>query len=1117
MPEPLSLRLFGPPQVHVAGQALPRLRSRRGILLLALLALRASVAVERDFLIGTLWPESDGPAGQESLRKTLGDLRAALGVEAWRLQSPARGKLKLDLSGEAFCDVLRFDAALVRWEKSGEMVFAEEAVGLYRGPFLEGVTDEWVLRERTSRDEAVLGLFEGLARRALEQGDPSRALSLVRRAERLEPLRESVQRTLYRALTEAGDFPAAQRAFRDFRLRLREELNLAPDAATVSLMQQLAQSPRRVAPLPALSEEQAGQKQAPTISEGLRHFPPFLTPLRGRESELVRLQESLASAPLTTLVGMGGVGKTRLAVAAALQHRAAVFVDLGPLPKETMPEDIQVALCRAVGVAGERTQERLRELFQESETLLVLDNGEPVLESLRTALRALLHPDQRVRLLVTSREPLGLRGERVLRLEPLGTEAALQLFQERAEAVGGEYGADDQETIRAICRRLDGLPLAIELAAARMALLTPARLLERLAAPLRLLSGGTGELPARQRSLRAVLEDSYQLLDPEERRALEALSVFVGPFRWEDAEAVLAPAAAEPLDLLDALYRASLLVTRPTGWTFLQPVRDFAAERLLTDPARARAVRHAHAVRQALIGEEAIQAIQKGIPLAERRFWERAEDRAAALLWAEHASERELAARLALSHACYLLDARRNSEAETLLERGLTLTADPTLQQALLAETTGVALGNGDLAQAQARLTQALALSAEPTSLLLGLQGDLAFYQERGAETQHYFHAAFQRALHEGSPQSAVQHLALYARQVRRRRDPALHAQLAETLERARTQLEALWRSAPKQATTLLALAGIQRLHGDTAAAVACLEELVALQEQQPSPEHRADAHYRLGALLFRAERPEEAEAMIWQACDEHRAYGDDEAARQALVNGLCVAKFTRWFGQALRLRRALVPEQSALDPTYLARTILFEGCVLLRHGSPVEARACLLEAAQRFRWLGDPMNETVLLRLAAWTHLEEGDLEQAHQKAQWLCTEAPWGRIDEDGRCRVFLAETLRRQGKAEAALQELEGLTVTPECHPARGLCWLDRGELDKAEQEFQAGCAYGEIELSVEWLSYSSLGLADIAWQRGQKGEARAAYRTILTRALRAEDHVAERLVRARQGSL
>lgn len=1112
MPESLSLRFFGPPQVSVQGEPLPRLRSRKGLQLLALLALRNGTAVERDFLIGTLWPESDGPAGQESLRKTLGDLRTALGSESERLSTPRRGTLQLSLAGEVLCDTVAFDAAITRWEKSGDLTQAEWAASLYRGPFLEGSTEDWILRERQLREENAQAVLELLARRALESGDTTRALTLGRRAEKIDPLRESVQRLLYQALTDGGDYPAALRAFRDFRVRLREATNLGPDPQTLSLLQTLASTPRRL-PQPTLAHSEVST--APTTSAGLRHFPHFFTPLRGRAEEQARLKELLGSTPLTTLVGMGGIGKTRLAVAATQGWPSAVFVDLTPLPRTAPPEDILEALFRAVGVAGTDALTRLQERVQESELLLVLDNGEPVLASLRHALAQLLQPSQRARFLVTSREPLRLRGERVLRLEPLDSTEAQALFCERAEAVGVALRTDESETIAAICQRLAGLPLAIELAAARVTLLSPSQLLERLAAPLRLLSGADLDLPERQRSLRAVLEDSCTLLEPQERAGLEALSVFVGPFRLDDAEAVLEP-GHESLDILEALHHASLLVARPAGWTFLQPVRDFASEGLASAPSRERATRLRHAQYQARLAEEALRQIHQGIPAAERRLWECAEDRAAAFAWAESAGETELAAHLAWSHAAYLHDARRHREAEGLLKRGLTLTQNPTLQQDLGEAVAWLQLELGAIDRAQEWLVKATTL-APPTSSLLHLTSLLAFFQGRNTEARTPLWAAFELALAQENPLGGVQLLQSYVNRVRRSADPTLLAALPEELESAQRCIEELRSKEPARPGTLKALAFLHQLQGDHQNAVLLFERAIALYQDQSQPESVADARLQLARILFRTDQPEAAEAAILAAAQGHRSLGNEEAARQALVNGLCFAKFTRWFGQALRLRAALTPELEILDPTYRARTTLFEGCVLMRQDTPEEARTCLLDAAARFRWLGDPQTETVLRRLAAWTYIDEGDLERAEAEARHLLGKESTLYQEENEQRGVFLAECLRRRGRLEDAFAVLAPLVTIPEARLSRGLCWLAQGQLSLAERELQTICTLGETAVSIEWFAYASLGLAQLAQEQGQTNTARRGYEAVLSRAQRAEDRVGEKLARTAQERL
>src|SRR5579871_912609 len=208
----LILTLFGPMTVQVEGHPLPRLRSRKGLWLLALLTLKHARPVERDLLVGTLWPESSQTQALYNLRQSLSDLRAALGDQAARLQAPTRHTLLLDLAG-AQVDVLDFDAGI----KEERALPLEQAVEVYRGPLLEGCTEEWALQERTIREQAYLNALERLAGMTMPD-NPARAVEYLRRAVQVDALRESAQRSLIQALAAAGDFAGAVLAYRDMRL-----------------------------------------------------------------------------------------------------------------------------------------------------------------------------------------------------------------------------------------------------------------------------------------------------------------------------------------------------------------------------------------------------------------------------------------------------------------------------------------------------------------------------------------------------------------------------------------------------------------------------------------------------------------------------------------------------------------------------------------------------------------------------------------------------------------------------------------------------------------------------------------------------------------------------------
>jgi predicted ATPase len=318
------------------------------------------------------------------------------------------------------------------------------------------------------------------------------------------------------------------------------------------------------------------------IGEG--DFPPLRTldttnlpvvsiPLVGREQELEELVASLSNGSrLITVTGPGGTGKTRLAlqVAAELVGTFSDGVFWVPLAGLTDPELLASEVAQTVGAPDD-----LMGFLRGRELLLLLDNFEHLLDA-APVVSSILATSDRVRALVTSRAPLRLGGEREYRLEPLPQKQAAALFAARARAVGRDVSPDDA-TVEEICRRLDGLPLAIELAAARTKLLAPDRLLERLDSALAILTGGARDAPERQRTLRATIEWSYDLLDTRARELFARLSVFSGTFPLEAAEEV----CGAELDDLAALVDYSLL--KPIGddrFFMLETIGEYALEKL---------------------------------------------------------------------------------------------------------------------------------------------------------------------------------------------------------------------------------------------------------------------------------------------------------------------------------------------------------------------------------------------------------------------------------------------------------------------------------------------------------------------------------------------------------
>jgi predicted ATPase/class 3 adenylate cyclase len=338
-------------------------------------------------------------------------------------------------------------------------------------------------------------------------------------------------------------------------------------------------------------------------------FPPLRTldatnlpivsiPLVGREREIEELVALLSGGTrLLTVTGPGGTGKTRLALQLAAEfvgtlHDGVFWIPLAGLSDhELVPSEI----ARTVGAPDD-----LAGFLRGRELLILLDNFEHLLDA-APALSALLASSSGLRVLVTSRTPLRLSAERDYRLEPLPDSDAATLFVQRARGVGRELTAD--ATVAEICRRLDGLPLAIELAAARTKLLAPERLLERLGSVLPILTGGTRDAPERQRTLRATIEWSYDLLDPPVRALFARLAVFAGTFPLAAAEDV----TGADLDGLGALVDSSLV--KPIGddrFLMLETIREYAAEKLAAS-RDAEEVRCRHAAFFTELAEEAYE------------------------------------------------------------------------------------------------------------------------------------------------------------------------------------------------------------------------------------------------------------------------------------------------------------------------------------------------------------------------------------------------------------------------------------------------------------------------------------------------------------------------------
>jgi predicted ATPase/DNA-binding SARP family transcriptional activator len=605
----LEIRLFGKAEVRVRGLPLPPLHSRRGLWILALLALRGGRPIERLRLAGLLWPDSPDSTALHNLRQALADVRRALGPAAQCVRAGSRSILSLEVSSTRI-DVLDFEAAVAE----GTGTALERAAQLYRGPLLEGCDEPWALEARTASEQTWMSVVERLAAASVDAGDHGGAARWLRLGAAADPYRESIHRALMKSLAAAGELTSATEVYRELRQRLYRDLNGQPDSETTAVFRALRTR------TPAETPVQA----SPAKRRPYRRIPGLRTPLVGRDDAARNVAVLLERNRLVTLFGAGGIGKTSLAVRIAGEleeeyDHGVVFVPLASLADPGMvPDAVREAadLKAAEGITG--TTALLADHFSARCALLVLDNCEHLLAACAELADTLLTQCPDVRILATSRHALGIGGETVWRVPSLalpptqndlvrGTQdltaieasAAVKLFVTRARAVQSSFRltAATAPAVVDICRRLDGIPLAIDLAAARVRSLPVGEISRRLAEDMKLLAGGGPPTVARHHTLEAAFRWSWDLLTARERTVLSRLSAFAGGCTLVAAEEVCSGdeiARPDVVDLLTALVDKSLVVfdagsydpdehaesATDMRYRLLEPVRQFSAARL---------------------------------------------------------------------------------------------------------------------------------------------------------------------------------------------------------------------------------------------------------------------------------------------------------------------------------------------------------------------------------------------------------------------------------------------------------------------------------------------------------------------------------------------------------
>jgi predicted ATPase/DNA-binding SARP family transcriptional activator len=589
----LKVYLLGSPRVERDGQTVT-IGRRKAMAILAYLTVTGEPQA-RDTLATLFWPESDQGRARTSLRVTLSALKKAIGEEWLEIE---RESVCLKQAGDLWLDVDRFRRRLDTCRKhdhpAEEMCPScidslNEAVDLYCGDFMVGFSlrdspdfDEWQYFQTEGLRHELAGILERLARMHSAGRDFEPAIEHTRRWVELDTLHEPAHRQLMQLYAQAGQPAAALRQYETCVQILEEELGLPPQEETEQLYR-------------AIQEE--GVPAAPTPLRYRHNLPYHATPFVGREREVVEIGQMIegATGRLVSLVGPGGIGKTRLALEVAAGRVGAFLhgVHFVPLAGVSSADYLASAILDGLGLipfGQEGPQAQLLNYLSQKEMLLVLDNFEHLLDGAKL-LSEILTRAPGVKLLVTSRECLNVQGEWVIEVgglrfperkeeDDVGGYSAVQLFVQSARRVCADFrlGEEEKGWVARICRLVEGMPLAIELAASWARALSCAEIAEEIAGGLDFLSSPRRDAPDRHQSLRATFDHSWGFLSEEERETFTKLTVFRGGF---DRPAAREVAQASPV-LLARLVDKSFL--RWNVWSGRYEVhellRQYAAERL---------------------------------------------------------------------------------------------------------------------------------------------------------------------------------------------------------------------------------------------------------------------------------------------------------------------------------------------------------------------------------------------------------------------------------------------------------------------------------------------------------------------------------------------------------